>query len=235
METTLQSLPSLVAGRTVLGIFQQTMLDAPCHAIEEEGRTCHFRAGIVCITNQAGVPESVVVLAFQQCLAHQEKVFFQFLVFFALHGQLVHAAYQGSIHPAVASAPVAVLSVLLLIWSHIVLVAPPEAFLHVEASSSTFVARPAVALHSIVEIALVLGLCVHLDIDRHGHLDGVNPCPIVVSASCHLLLQIFLGGFKRAFFGQEVILNIGLLATLVVGIGCLGTVARCPLMEVCPL
>ena len=179
MQTTLQRLPRFVARSGILLLLEQSLLDAPCHAIEEQGRTRHLGIRVIDNAHQTGAPESVGVLTSLQRLAHQEEVLLQFLILFALLVEHAHGTYQSCIDPAVATTPVAVLAVLLLIGRHIVLVAPPQSFLDVEATAATLVAAPAVALHGIVQIALVLGDGVHLDIDGQCHLDGVNPRPVV--------------------------------------------------------
>ena len=174
-------------------VLQDTLLDAPRHAIEEEGCSCHLWGRIVDIRNQTGVPESIGMLALQQAFAHQDEVLLQGFVFLALGREVVHATHQGGIDPSVATTPIAVVAILLLIGRHIVLVAPPESFLHIEATTSEGVARPVVALHGIVEILLVFRDGIHLGIDRHGHLDGINPRPVVDAVGTYLIVQVLTG------------------------------------------
>ena len=234
MQTRLQGTPCLVAGRAILLVFQNTVLDAPCHAVKEEGCSCHLRSGIVDVAHQAGVPESVLMLTFQQRLAHQDKVLLQLLVGFLLGRQYVHAAHQGGIDPPVATTPVAVLAVLLLIGRHIVLVAPPETFLHVEATASAGVACPVVATHGIVQVFLVFRDGIHLHIDRHRHLDGINPCPVVDAVGAYLIVQVLTGKLQRSITCQLVQFDIRLSATLVVSIRSLHATTGHPLVMVCP-
>ena len=79
MQTRLQGAPCLVAGGTIVLVLQDTLLDAPCHAIEEEGCSCHLWGGIVDIRNQTGVPEAVGMLALQQASLIRMKSFFKSL------------------------------------------------------------------------------------------------------------------------------------------------------------
>ena len=180
------------------------------------------------------MPETIFVLAVEQGLAHEQEVLAQLLILLAFGRQQTHRAYQCSIHPAIAAAPIAVLAVLFLVGCHVVGIAPPEAFLHVQTSAATLVATPAVALHGIVQIVLVVGYRVHLYKYGHGHLNGVNPGPVVGATCGHLLLQILLGGLQRTFSRQQIQLDVGLRAALVVGMRRSRAVARCPLVEVSP-
>ena len=155
---------------------------------------------------------------------------------------MVHAAYEGSIDPTVASAPVAVLAVGRLIGSHVVLVAPPEPLLLVEESTGKGVTAPAVHHHRVVGIAAVACDLVDLHIERHRHLDGIDPSPptkefaVGLRIGCrHLVVQILdhLGNLLLATT-LHIALGIGLAAALVVGIVGLHTVAGCPLVKLRP-
>ena len=193
VQTRLQGAPCLVASGTILLVLQNTLLDAPRHAIEEEGCSCHFRGRIVDIRYQTGMPESIGMLTLQQAFAHQDEVLLQGFVFLALGREVVHTANQGCIDPAVATTPIAILAIFLLIGRYIVLVAPPESFLHIEATTPEGVARPVVTLHGVVEIFLVFRDGIHLYIYGHGHLDGINPCPVVDAVGTYLIVQILTG------------------------------------------
>ena len=174
------------------------------------------------------------MLTIQQCLAHQDKVFLQLLIGLLLGRQHVHAAHQGRIDPSVATAPVAVLAVLLLVGRHIVLVAPPKSLLHIETAASTGVARPFVAAHGIVQVLLVLRKRVHLYIYRHCHLDGINPCPVVDAVGAYLIVQVLTGLFQRTLAREQMVFYVGLFAALVVGIGSLDAATSHPLVMVNP-
>ena len=152
---------------------------------------------------------------------------------------MVHAAHECSIHPAIASAPVAVLSVWRLIWGHIVLVPPPQTFLLVEQSSGQRVTAPTVHLHRMVCIFSVTSHLIDLHIQGHGHLYGVDPCPPTVElilslgiGCLHLVVEV-LNDLGNLLFATtlEIAVHIGLSAALIVGIVGLHTVARRPLME----
>ena len=241
-----QPLPGAVAYGLILLSLQVSLLDAPGHTVEEKRRARHLLAAIVGVGYQAGVPQSVLLaLTVFESLAHQQEVFLQFLVVFVLRRKLVHAAHQGSIHPSVASAPVAVLAVGCLIGGHIVLVAPPETFLHVEEAASQCVTTPAVHLHGVVGILAVAGDLVHLHVEGHGHLDGVDPCPPAVQGAfslwlllvgcLHLLVEVFDDELDFLFAAHLIItVHVGLSAALVVGIVGLHAVAGCPFVERCP-
>ena len=144
------------------------------------------------------MPETILVLTLEQGFRHQHKVFLEHFVRLVLGRQLVHGAQQGSIYPAVATTPVAVFTVLLLIRSHIVSVTPPQAFFYVEASSATLVATPKIHLQGVITVFRLTCQFVYLHVERHGHLDGINPCPpaielaigFLVVGSLHLVVQV---------------------------------------------
>ena len=72
----LQCRPGAVAGGSVLLGGQQSLADAPAHAVEEEGGARELGAGIV-VADEADVPQSVLALAFEQGLAHTHEVLAQ--------------------------------------------------------------------------------------------------------------------------------------------------------------
>ena len=185
------------------------------------------------------------MLTSEQAGRHEQEVLLQFLVLLALGRQLVHAAHQCSIHPAVATAPVAVLAVFLLVGRHVVGVAPPKSGLLVEQSATTGVTAPAVHLHGVVAILLLTCQTSHLHVERHGHLDSVDPRPPTVQFSVgflhvgrlHLVVQVCYDvgqQFAVVFLGVGQQLNVGLAAALVVGIARSDAVTRRPLVEVGP-
>ena len=234
--------PGAVACRTVLLGLQETFLNAPAHAVEEEGGTRQLLPAVVGRRHHARVPQSVLALTCQDGLAHQQEVLLQLLVVFVFLVQLVHHAHQSRIHPSVATAPVAVLSVGRLVGCHVVGVAPPQAFLHVEQAASQRVAAPQVHLHGVVDILALASHLVHLGIERHGHLNGVNPCPPAVElvvglgvGGFHLVVQVQLhhGDFLVAP-RLHVAVHVSLSAALVVGVVGLHAVAWCPFVEVGP-
>ena len=176
-----ETLPGTVANRTVdLGL-EIAFLDAPCHAVEEEGCARHLLAAKVGVRDEAGIPETVFLsLAVLQGFAHDQEVFLELLVILILWREEVHAAHEGGIDPAVATTPVAVLAIGGSVGGHIVLVAPPQAFFLVEESASERVTAPEVHLHGVVGIFALTRHLVGLHIDGHGHLDSVDPGPPAV-------------------------------------------------------
>ncbi len=228
--------PCLVADGPVLLGFEQSVPDAPAHAVEKQCRACKLLALIV-VRHQAHVPQAVLALARGEGLAHHDEVFFEFLVVLVFLADGLHHADQCRVHPSVAAAPVAILAVGLFVGRHVVFVAEPESVAGVEQSASAFVACPTVTLHGIVHILALAGELVHHGIERHGHLYGVYPCPVVMSSGGHLVVEVLPEVAQQLFLrlpriGQQ--LDIGLPATLVVGIGGAYAVARCPLMEIGP-
>ena len=123
------------------------------------------------------MPESVGVLTREQALGHQQKVLLQLLIFLRLGRQIVHAAHESRIDPTVAAAPVAVLSVLLLVWRNVVGIAPPQTLFRVEQTAAARVTCPAIHPHGVVAILLLTRNVGHLHVERHSHLDGVYPRP----------------------------------------------------------
>ena len=68
--------PGLVAGWPVAGGSEQSMADAPAHAIEEERGARHLRAAVGSRRVEADIPKAVGTLTTQQCLGHREEVLF---------------------------------------------------------------------------------------------------------------------------------------------------------------
>ena len=126
------------------------------------------------------MPETIFVLTAEQALAHQQEVLLQFLIFFTLRTQLVHAAYDGGIHPTVTTAPVAVLTILFLVRWYVVGIAPPQTVFGVEQTTTTLVTSPAVHLHGVVAIFLFASNVCNLHVEWHSHLYGINPGPPAV-------------------------------------------------------
>ena len=166
-------------------------------------------------------------------------------IIFVLWREQVHAAYQGGIDPAVAAAPITVLAIRRRVGSHIVLVAPPESFLHVEESTSEGITAPGVHPHSVVGIFAVARSFIDLHIERHRHLDSVDPGPPAVEGplglrllrvGClHLVVEVLDDACDLLVTATlEVTVGIGLSAALVVGIVRLHTVAWLPFVECCP-
>ena len=241
-----QTLPGFVAYRLIDCSLQITLLDAPCHTIEEEGCAAHLLAAVIGIRYETGVPKSVLwSLAVLQRLAHQQEILLQLLVILIFRREQVHAAHEGSIYPPVTTTPVAVLAVRSDIRSYIVLVSPPEAFLHVEESASECVAAPGVHLHRVVGIFALAGNLIDLHIEWHGHLDGIDPGPPAVERALglrlhcvgclHLVVQVLddLGNLLLTS-ALHIAVGIGLSAALVVGIIGLYAIAGSPLVETAP-
>ena len=180
------------------------------------------------------MPESIGMLTLQQAFAHQDEVLLQGFVFLALGREVVHTANQGCIDPSVATTPIAVVAILLLVGRHIVLVAPPESFFHIEAATTEGVARPVVTLHGVVEILLIVSDGIHLYIYGHGHLDGINPCPVVDAVGTYLIVQILTGQVQRPLTRELMVFDVRLFATLVVCIRGLNTPTSHPLVMVNP-
>ena len=187
-----QRLPCLVHSFLISGSRQNALSHAPCHAVEEETCTRHFRAAIVGGANEAYIPVSILALAFQQSFAHVDEVFLQILVVLVVGRQCFHHANQGCVNPAIATAPVTVAAVFLLVGRNVVLVSPPQTFLLVEQSACQCVACPLVGVHGIVEILfLAADFCIFC-IYRHSHLYGVDPCPVRNTVGCHLMVEVCL-------------------------------------------
>ena len=156
------------------------MIDAPAHAVEEEGGAREFLACEV-VACEAYVPHSVLTLALQQGLAHLHEVLSEEAHVLALHClavvEALQASHQCGINPSVAATPIALLAVGLAIGRHEVLVAPPKAVFLVEKSASERVATPFIHLHGMLEVFLLAGYQRHLHIYGHCHLNGINPRP----------------------------------------------------------
>ena len=211
------------------------MVHSPCHAVEEEGCSGHLRSAECHGRHEADIPESVFSLAFQQRLAHAQEVGFEFSFCGVAIGQSLHHSHECRVDPSVATAPVAVFSVFLLVRRHVVFVSPPESFLFVEESSCECVAAPSVGVHGIVEIfplSCELGVfCIY----GHCHLYCVYPSPVVVASGCHLQVEVFLHmGHVFLVAAHHVSVNVCLLAALVVGVGGFHAVSCSPFVIVCP-
>ena len=227
--------PGLVAGRPIVSGGEQSVAYAPAHAVEEERRARHLRTAIGSRRVKADIPEAVGTLTVQQRLGHCEEVLLQQLVFFRVVVEDIHAPQQGRVDPTVAPAPIAVVAILLTVWWHIVLIAPPQSVLFVEESPTAGVAAPQIAVDGIVEIAAVAGKTVILHIHRHSHLYGIDPCPIVIASGSHLVFKVSLDATDHQRVARHsVALKISLSATLVVGIGGGYAVAWRPVVEGAP-
>ena len=168
-------------------------------------------------------------------MRHLQEVFLKQLIFFRLRVETFHASQQGGVYPAVATTPVAVVAVFFLIGWHVVLVAPPQSVLLVEETATTCVAAPLVAADGVVETGALARELVISDIDRHGHLYGVDPGPVVAASGGHLMVEVGFHLFDHlAVFHHGVALQVGLCTALVVSVGGHDAVARCPLVEVGP-
>ena len=241
-----ESFPGTVADGFVVFRLEVSFLDAPAHAVEEECSTRHLLATIVGIAHETRVPETVLrALAVLQGLTHQQEVLLQLLIVFVFRGEKVHAAHEGSIHPTIAATPVAVLAVGCRVGSYIVLVAPPESFLHVEESTSEGITAPGVHPHGVIGIFTVARSLVDLHIEWHCHLDSVDPGPPAVEGtlglrllrvgSLHLVVEVLDDACDLLVAATlEVTVGVGLAAALVVGIVGLHAVAWLPFMECCP-
>ena len=233
MDTGHQCLPSLIAGRTVAGGSEQSVTDAPAHAVEKERGARHLRTAIGCGGVKTDIPKAISTLAMQQSLGHSEEVLLQQFVFLRVLIEDIHTPQQGRVDPTVAPTPIAVVAILLAVGRHIVLVTPPQSVLFaillavgrhivlvtppqsvlfIEESASTSVAAPQIAVDGIVEIAAVAGKTVILHIHRHRHLST---------------------GHQRVA-RHSVALKISLSTALVVGIGGRDAVAWCPVVEGSP-
>ena len=242
--------PSAVAGAAILLWFQYAVVHAPAHSIEEQRRAREFLAAVVAGRHQRRIPETVLALAGQQSLTHQNEVALQTLIVFLRlfrelwHGlQVFHHLHQSGINPARTAAPVAVLPVLFLIGRHVVGIAPPQALLRIEQSAGQRVAAPGVHPHGMVYVFLLARDAVHLRIDGHGHLYGINPGPpaveravgLAVVAGLHLVCQVLLHVHNHLLLtGHHVAVKVSLLAALVVGVARGDAVACRPLVEVGP-
>ena len=97
----------------------------------------------------------------------------------------------------------------------------------------------------MVAIFRIARQLVDLNIQRHGHLDGVNPCPPAIQRTIGLLrigrhhLVIQIGNDVLQFLAPVGLddrhqFDIRLRAALVISIAGVYAVAWCPLVEVCP-
>ena len=75
----------------------------------------------------------------------------------------------------------------------------------------------------------------HLAINRHGHLDGVDPCPVTDFPAVHLKFKVLLDMFDHAVvLGHHITVDVGLLAALVICVRCLDAIAGCPFVMIGP-
>ena len=119
-------LPCLLHRGAIGFLREQSVVHSPCHAVEEEGCSGHLRSAECHGRHEADIPESVFSLAFQQCLTHAQEVGFEFSFCGVAIGQSLHHSHECRVDPSVATAPVAVFSVFLLVRRHVVFVSPPE-------------------------------------------------------------------------------------------------------------
>ena len=183
-----KSLPCLVHCLLVGGSRKNALLNTPCHTIEEETCTGHLRPTIVGWTNEAYVPVTIFALAFQDSLTHRDEILLQILIVFVCLWQSLHYADQGCIHPTIATAPVAVATILFLVRWHVVLVSPPETFFFIEETVSQGITAPFIGIHRIIQILAFAGNLGILGVGRHRHLDGINPSPVVYPVGTHLMV-----------------------------------------------
>ena len=229
------TLPGPVAGQEVGLVLEIATAYAPGHAVEEEGGARQFLAAEGRGRGKADVPEAILALTGQQGTAHRHVVGMQLGEVGVVGRQFVHHPDQCCIHPPVAAAPVAVGSVLFLVGWHEVLVSPPQAFFLIIEASAALVPAPLVGPHGIVDVASLARRPVHLCIHGHGHLYGIYPRPVVHALRLHLVVEIVPDGLQHALFvGHAIAFQVGLHATLVVGMRSAHIAARRPAMVVGP-
>ena len=235
MDGGCQGFPGFVHRFLILCLWQDALAYAPCHAIEEETGTCHLRTTVVGWAEKTDVPISIFTLTFQEGLTHSDEVFLEDSIVLVVFRQGFHDTYQGGIYPTVSTAPVAVAAIFLLVRWYVVLVTPPQTFFFIEKTACKCVTAPLIGVHGIVEILAFACEFGVFGIDRHCHLDGIDPCPVRHSIGAHLMVKI-------GFYLAQVLLatclyitvDVGLLTALVVGIGIVHTVASCPFVIVSP-
>ena len=192
--------------------------------------------------HQTGIPKAILTLTVEQGAAHGQKIFFQFLIDLVFRRHLLHAAHQCGIDPSVASRPIAGFTIRLMIGRHIVGIAPPQSVFGIEESACQHVSAPTIHHHGMLLVTLIVGDGCHLEIERHGHLNSINPCPPAIErivgfriVGFHLQVEI-LSHLTDLLIASnlQIAHQVGLTATLVVGIARGHTIAGSPLMGRCP-
>ena len=95
-------------------------------------------------------------------------------------GNFIQYTHKGCIYPTVASGPVAVLAVRLLVRRIEILIAPPQTFFLIEHTG--FIVLTACIIVHIPHFIIVLLFSGHLTefgINGHCHLDSIDPPPVV--------------------------------------------------------
>ncbi len=182
------------------------------------------------------VPEAVLTLTFHKRGTHVLKVFLILFAVGVIGRNLVEHSHESGHYPAVAARPVAVFAVGLLVGGHKVGVAPPQAIFLVVKTAGEGVAGPGIHLVGFLSISGVASSGREFGEDRHAHLYGVNPCPVVNLRSVDEHVHCRLGlGEHFGTRGETIEVDVDLCGAIIVGIAGGGVITtHAPLEAVGP-
>ena len=176
-----QGLPAFKHSRQVDFGRQNTVAYAPGHAKNEKSCSRSLFASEMFGIVQADIPVAVFALACQQSFGHSLEIFQILIPVFFVGGSDFHIPGQGRVHPAVAPGPITVFPVGLGIGRTEIGISPPKPlFGIVQTLRAVTVASEHIHLVCFFVVTLIAGELPQLRKDRHGHLYGIYPGPVVV-------------------------------------------------------
>ena len=116
-------------------------------------------------------------------------------------GHDVEGAHEGRYDPTIAPRPITIFAIWRFIRGHKILITPPKTVFGVKKPLATmFVFGEIIEVEHFLKIAIVFVLHTQTSKNRHGHLEGINPPPIIFFIAVdHVIHRCFYGGNAFSF------------------------------------